>query len=625
MLCSLTFLDSTLTKKSSPAPELAAEAEPLSFHEFIDALPGEPAPVAPESPKLRIPEEAGGIQINFCKNPACVNFGIPAEQQATRGPGSANRYTIGASGAQVPQMRCNHCNEWFPVKSNQGILEEVERMGAQLGGKDDPCCPNEACANHEIPVGFGKLFYSAFGKTAIGSPRWKCKACGKTFSAPKKSTHRQRESHKNREVFAMLAAHMPLRRIIEITGINPRSIYTKIDFIHRQCVAFAAAREARLPSMAFDRMRVSVDRQTYAINWTRREDRRNVVLSAVASADNDSGYVFGAHLNFDPAMDAEEAEWENYQLGDLAKPQPFRRHARLWLEDDYQRARRASKRPAVGGNLDADIQAMYAEAGGRDDIESLDAPTKDEKLPERGMQTHLEYTLYGHFFHLAKLFEGVEKVRFFLDQDSGMRAACLGAFAPRVKARTMDALYVRLAKEMHIDRKRALARESKKALSEVMAQNPGMDQAEAVHQLMVQATRQARQFGRWQDRWMRHPISTLNEPEKAFCLLTDVGDLDEDHLARLCLRASLHGVDSFFNQVRRRVGPLERGIHSQGNAGRVWNGYAPYDPSQAQKLLDIFRVIRNYILVSEKDKQTPAMRIGLARGPVKYEDVLYFT
>ncbi len=52
------------------------------------------------------------------------------------------------------------------------------------------------------------------------------------------------------------------------------------------------------------------------------------------------------------------------------------------------------------------------------------------------------YTLYGHFLHLLTLFDSVEKVRFLLDQDSGMRAACLGAFAGRIKDRRCDAFYV---------------------------------------------------------------------------------------------------------------------------------------------------------------------------------------
>ncbi|MDX3923298.1 hypothetical protein QYP08_29720, partial [Pseudomonas aeruginosa] len=87
----------------------------------------------------------------------------------------------------------------------------------------------------------------------------------------------------------------------------------------------------------------------------------------------------------------------------------------------------------------------------------------------------------------------------------------------------------------------------------------------------------------------------------------------------------LHGVDSYFNRVRRRQSLLERGISSQANAGRVWSGYAPYNPNQVQKLLDILRVVQNYVLKGDKDSKTPAMRLGLAKGPVKYEDILYFT
>lgn len=68
---------------------------------------------------------------------------------------------------------------------------------------------------------------------------------------------------------------------------------------------------------------------------------------------------------------------------------------------------------------------------------------------------------------------------------------------------------------------------------------------------------------------------------------------------------------------------LERPIHSSGNAGRTWNAYGAYNPEQVGKLLDIFRVYHNYILAGQ-DGQTPAMRLGLARGVLKIEDLIYF-
>ena len=56
----------------------------------------------------------------------------------------------------------------------------------------------------------------------------------------------------------------------------------------------------------------------------------------------------------------------------------------------------------------------------------------------------------------------------------------------------------------------------------------------------------------------------------------------------------------------------------------MWYAYSAYSPIRVRRMLDIFRTVHNYVLVGE-DGKTPAMRIGLARGPVEYEDLLYFT
>lgn len=117
--------------------------------------------------------------------------------------------------------------------------------------------------------------------------------------------------------------------------------------------------------------------------------------------------------------------------------------------------------------------------------------------------------------------------------------------------------------------------------------------------------------------------TSCRAPDKAISHLTDFGDCDLDHLARLYNMASPHAVDTMFMQIRRRVMMLEIGIHSQGNRGRVWHGYAPYNPKQIVKMLTVFRAVRNFVIEGE-DKMTSAMRLGLSRGPVRYKDILYF-
>jgi hypothetical protein len=74
---------------------------------------------------------------------------------------------------------------------------------------------------------------------------------------------------------------------------------------------------------------------------------------------------------------------------------------------------------------------------------------------------------------------------------------------------------------------------------------------------------------------------------------------------------------------RRSVNPLERPLKSASSDVRTWYGYNPYDPTMIEKLLTIYRVMHNFVEVG-KDKETPAMRLGLMENPAKPEDLIYF-
>lgn len=468
--------------------------------------------------------------------------------------------------------------------------------------------------------------YQGYGITRAGSQRYRCKACGKTFAAGK-STTGHKQPHKNKAVFALLMNKSPFRRICEVADIHPETLYGKIDFLHEQCRAFAATREQRLlHGMPIRRLYLATDRQDYLINWTRRDDQRNVALQAVGTADNATGYVFGMHLNYDPALDAEDVERAAVAAGDYQAKRPFRRYARCWLKADYRttiNARAAGRRTSRKADLQSAIAATYAEAAQREDVEVAEIPDANRRLPTRGVQIHAEYTLYGHFFFLQQLFGGVEKLRFFMDQDSGIRAACLAAFQPEIKARTADAFYVRIAKELTVNQKRAELAASRARFEAAKQTHPGLTDAELQLLLIKAAIAHMAPLGKWQDRWLTHPFPDMSEPQKAVCYLTDCGDYDADHLAWLYRKASLHGIERFFMQVRRRLSLLERPISSASKGHRMWYGYSAYNPEIVVKLLSIFRVFYNYCAVG-KDGKTPAMRLGLAKGKVDLEDIIYF-
>ena len=571
-----------------------------------------------------MPADADGIQVNFCKNPACSNYGVTPKATVLRGrtdQGLQDSYLVQAAGG-IPVLHCRECGETPPVKSNTAIAEELARYLKDLEIAPEPSCPDESCANHTVPIGKG---YRSIGLSPSGSRRYRCNLCKKTFSVGK-STTGHKQPHKNRLIFSLLMNKAPMRRICEVADIGPESVYGKIDFLHRQCLAFAADREKRLlAGMAIPRLYIGVDRQDYVVNWTQNADRRNVMLHAVGSADNATGYVFGMHLNYDAALDSKVVEADALAVGDYQTKAPFRRYARCWLKEDYVAAVRKSlqRKQRRKHALQEDIEEVYAEATQRNDVEVSETQDSGKRLPANGMQIHAEYSLYGHFFYLKRLFGGVEKMRFFLDQDSGMRAACLAAFQPEIAARRADAFYVRIAKEMTIAEKRAAIALSRAAFEDARRATPLLTDTELETLLIKERIANMAAIGKWQDRWMTHPFPNMSEPEKAVCYLTNFKDYDENHLARLYNKASLHAIDCFFMQVRRRLSILERPITTASGFNRTWYGYSAYNPETIVKMLGIFRVFYNYCLAGQ-DKKTPAMRLGLAKGKVSLEDIIYY-
>ena len=579
---------------------------------------------------FRIPVESDGLQVNFCKNPVCPNFGNPASTEKQ----SRGRYTKPREDTYIVTgtehkfgLLCGRCGDNPPFKSNLAIREEMERMSDYLTPAKEPSCPKESCDNYLVDITTPKAYYS-FGKTKFGSQRYRCRLCNTTFAVSSRPTLRQRLPDANETVFRLLVNKMPLKRICETANINMVTLYRKIDFIHKQCLSFAASHERRLPEMNIPRLYLAVDRQNYIINWSNAGDKRNILLNALGTADNATSYVFGIHVNYDAVIDAKSVERDADRIGDNSLRPPFRRYARVWLAKDYltsigtNQARRAKKK----SRLRDSIEDGYTEAVAREDVENPDFQTADTSLPFNGMLVHSDYTLYGHFFFLRSLLANVGKIRFFLDQESGIRAACLSAFWREVLEKRCDAFYVRVNKDLTINQKRTLKAKGNKELADFRAANPAYEQM-TNHELRLivikERLRELVDMGKWHDRWLFYPFPDMSEPEKAICWLTDLHDraYDDDHLARLYSKATLHGIDRFFMQARRRLSLLERPIATPSSEGRKWHGYSPYNPAMVGKLLDIFRVFYNYVEAGD-DKKTPAVRIGLVEKPASLNEIL---
>ena len=606
----------------------------------------------------RYPPTAAGIQVNHCKSPTCRNFGIPPGPAPKRGVRPKNEppreprpgdYTVVATGKAQPALKCLLCGEIFPMHSNLAIAEELLRISDYLE-PIVPCCPNLDCAGLE-PV--GGLHCTKYGVNRFGTPRYKCKTCKKVFAfggAPDKGQH---QTHQNRDIFQHLVNTVPLRRVMKLLDISASVLYARIDFIHRQCQLFAGDRERTLVDRKdLGKRYISTDRQTLLVNWSSKKSRKNTALHSIASADQATGYVYGAHLNFDPSMDEAEVERELPRFGDHKLAPPFRRFARVWMGAEYTQAAiragvRKAERQAPDDQADTvslteklyqDVAERYKKTVERAEMDDGDEPSLNTRAPAQGLLLHEQYVMQAHIQFVTRLLQRAEKLRFFADQESGLRAALMAACPKRVLDRTADFFYVTVLKEVTVDQKRAYVAQSKRILAKAVAalDEPGGDPEvllrKAKLNLMREQLTRVRKIGKWQDRWALHPLSDMREPSKLICWLTDIEPLAADpkaredqlnHHARLHLKASVTEVDRFFMQVRRALTMAERGVVSASSDRRLWFGKNAYNPAVLVKLLEVFRTYFNYCEVGQ-DKKTPAMRMGLARGPVAPEDILYF-
>ena len=619
----------------------------------------------------RVPSSFEGIQVNFCKDPKCPNFGVPAKEsikgislpsKACTVAGKRHRdgYTVqkrdSVTKNGTKKLRCNICKDSPPMKSNIGVHEEFSRMARYLAPvvKEEPSCPGGDCANHGVGLSAGTLHYHSRGITGGKSQRYTCRACEKSFSVPTTTTVKQRRGDANGLIFKLLVNKVPFHRICEVMDVSMQTLYDKIDFLYRQCLTFAANHERNAKLLKLDKLAISVDRQDYMFNWSDTNDKRNTIIHSVGSADNDSGFIFGLHLNIDHEACSSDIEEDAAKCEDYKTNPPFRKYARFWLLPDYEAAKAKtspSKKKGVKTALSDSIAESYAESDLRDDVEAFEDFTMDMQLPSKGMQIHAEYTLYGHFHFLKALLPSIKQLRFYMERESGIRAACFSAFYPEIKNKSCEVFFVRINKDMTTPEKDMAMKTSRREIMEFRDEKkiPKNVSLESLRILKLEEEIQEGayvKYGKYKDKWYLYPAPTKNEPEKAVSWQTDDGTwvYSNFEIAQMYADASLYGIDRVFMQVRRRISLLERPIASSSASGRKWYGYSPYQPAVVVKMLEIFRVYHNYVLVTDRTKRrklrkgdvkrkpgevpksraTPAMRLGLAQSPATVDDVIQF-
>ena len=413
--------------------------------------------------------------------PACDNFGVPAKTDHVRPGKSANRdphYKLGGhKKAFVSVLRCKSCNENPPIKSNAGIVAEIERLTATDGLlqlEETTGCRHEECENHGLPIAAHPSHYRKCGQVAGYGQRYQCKACGgkAVLSHPVRlHDHHRRQAV---DVFSRIANKSPVRRTVRGAGLaTPRAYYSILEFIHDRCRAYSGAVDRALMDGRFRlpaAMNIETDSQVYMLNWPSRLDRRNIELSCYCTVDADSRFILGMHSNFDDNVDPFVINKEAALNGDMERNEAFRKYARYWLAGDELKAGRAMARKnrLLSEDLSRQIQDLYAAAATREDVEDIELQDLDPGLRtpflRNGMQVHLPYTAYAHWFLLHRLLQGagVKTLQANMDIDSMSRAAFLCAYKDEVKRGDAHGFFVRYTKHLTVDERRQIKIDSRK-------------------------------------------------------------------------------------------------------------------------------------------------------------------
>lgn len=604
------------------------------------------------------------MQANTCRSPNCSNFRkFPDLGKQARGAKRAYHLAGAASGIQ-----CTSCGRTFALYSNAALRKEIDRLSSVNTGLTGRGCPNNQCANAARSVESAPGEYFRHGRTTAGQQRLRCRRCRRTF-VPGGVRPASKRDEITKPIARAFVNRAPIRGICRTFGASPNQVYERLRYIHARMVRFEAAKIQKLEALKRHRrirLALATDAQDQLVNWWSRDRRSPVQLSAIATADNLSGFIFRTDINFDPRIgDAGRHFEELLSANDFNAPgglglhhayerEPFLEAAVWCLERDIGEGP-PQPRLSELKTAQAAAQQMMTKAPTLADIQGS---------PAEGVIIKRIYTAIAHFTALDAMLPPEARLHLMTDPDHSLVAAALIAMGERINDLRVDFTFVNFAKELSQTQKERRVAAYRRALASFAAQAGGSGRdgvAEREAFIAANASKKNSRISGLPADVYSVPIQSFYEPDKEVGVIfqrpRDTVAEQDAHLVRLLHRSSLHSVDTFFNHTRNRISYLARPGESRAT-GRAYNRFQPYDPGMMQLAFDIARVYYNWCeprafrladdfestdqalaitghqrlaatarqskrAVTREAKTTPAMRLGLARAPVRLETILY--
>ena len=212
-------------------------------------------------------------------------------------------------------------------------------------------------------------------------------------------------------------------------------------------------------------------------------------------------------------------------------------------------------------------------------------------MPLKGLLVQQTYSVLAHYALLKEKLKYANRVHLYADNDSGIKLALGAVFCDWI-AHKLYAFQISADKSgsaQYLD-DASLVR-FKEIQNELTKDNPDITKEEIKAALWQAQLSNRVRVGSAKSEWIINPN---REYRLAMMLpLGDVKNMNPKLVENSLMNASLHGVDNWFQILRRHINLLERPVTSATNSKR-WNAYAGYNPERIVKLIEIKRVYFNY-------------------------------
>lgn len=206
--------------------------------------------------------------------------------------------------------------------------------------------------------------------------------------------------------------------------------------------------------------------------------------------------------------------------------------------------------------------------------------------------------MLAHFALLKEKLKYCPLIRLYADNESGIKLSIGAIFPDWIADETLYAFQISADKAgsaQYLDE--ASTAHLKEVEVEMIIENPDISKAEIKARLWQEQLSNRMRVGNAKSEWIINP----NKESRLGMLLPlgDVKHMNQHQMIKSLMNASLHGVDNWFQILRRHVNFLERPVTSATNSKR-WNAYAGYNPEWMVKLIEIKRVYFNYCMTNER-------------------------